>query len=580
MRKLSTKIILLSISLCFMLAVVIGFISLRSVITIATKGLESVIEMDEDNSKQRIKEHVDLAYSSLDHIYNNYKKGALTLQEAKILSADLIKNMNANTGEKFILEDLGDTTTLDLQDEDGHYYVKALVESAKSETGYASHYTDEVDHGYNVEVVSYGRIFKPFNWVIGRNFRSNDSYDYFTTLQNNLNDLIAESMNTIFLFTFISFLFFCAIAYYFGKRLSRPLNAMTKVIDETAQLIITKDGICTGLSKRKDEIGQISRSVINLREKLVHFAVDLQHSSQDVLHQSQDISRGTDSSYESIHSINTALDELATATNDQATDASIGVTKLHHLSDLVYEVVTCSKEVMDNSENTMKANEAGMGAMEQLSHHFNTSSDYSKALFDTIQVLTHRSDSIGDIVKVIASIAEQTNLLALNAAIEAARAGESGRGFAVVAEEIRKLAEETRSSTKTITTIINDLQGELSNVHENMNKSEEVNHIVIQSMEEAELAFHNIEMSLHSMIEQTHKMNNFINTLNENKDETIKALEGISAITEESAASTAEVSASMSQQKNIMDHITSNAHELEHIAKKLDSHSHLFHLEK
>ncbi len=151
--------------------------------------------------------------------------------------------------------------------------------------------------------------------------------------------------------------------------------------------------------------------------------------------------------------ISTSSAQIRTASEEQATGASEQSSGVSEVTTTIEELNTTATHIAKNAENVARLAGETLAGMQEINTKVN---DTARKILS----LGEKSQSIGNITKLIDDIAEQTNLLALNAAIEAARAGEVGRGFAVVAQEVRKLAERSSESTEEIRQIINEIQGE------------------------------------------------------------------------------------------------------------------------
>ena len=160
---------------------------------------------------------------------------------------------------------------------------------------------------------------------------------------------------------------------------------------------------------------------------------------------------------------------------------------------------------------------------------------------EDIGLLAQKSKEIRGFVDIISEITNQTNLLSLNASIEAARAGEAGRGFAVVAEEIHKLADGSRQAADEINKVVETIEKQTKDTVKTALKAESIVREQADTVEETKKTFQEIYQSTEEIMKDIRRVSGSVENMNGQRGRTLEAISSISAVSEETAASSANV---------------------------------------
>lgn len=289
----------------------------------------------------------------------------------------------------------------------------------------------------------------------------------------------------------------CAgIAIKMSSSLSKDIKISIDVVKEVAggNLDIWVDD---RLMKKKDEVGELSRITVTLRDTMKSVIKDISSNAKTILEAGNNLKEVADKTSVTMEEVRSAV---AIVTQNSGEQAQHSKNTSEYMKIMGNDITETYDEVELLSNNAISMQQSGKQAQETLVKLCTINKDVENIINEVQTQTEQTNNSIQEIhsaTELISSIAEQTNMLSLNASIEAARAGESGRGFAVVAEQIKKLADESKTSSKEIdktskelieasqksVEVMKQMQAIITSQSESMNETQNVVESVLNAIE-------------------------------------------------------------------------------------------------
>ena len=551
--KVRTKLNLI-LTLVILLVVLASAVSINNMNQVKDKALETIDASSRQRYDDSIKQQVDVVISLLSEINDEYKAGAYTLDEAKKIAADEVRQMRYGDAGYFWIDqsdgtnvvllgsDTEGTNRMETQDADGYQMVKEIIRVAVEDGGgYTDYVFPKEGETEPSPKRSYSEYFEPFDWVVGTG-NYTDYIDTAIAAQDEEFSSYAIKKAATMIVACVAMLIIVAILI---AMISRDITKSLKKIKDQFDIIAGGNfarKMQKPMLKRKDDFGQLANELEKMRESVRSLLAQVKIEAANIDTVVESINSHVFNLNGEIEDVSATTEQLAASTQETAASAEQINGMTQQIEEAAREIAiraqdgaTEAEEIHQRATQTKDETVANRMKVKQMLSEIRQGLE--KALEDAKVV-----EQIGVLADSILAITGQTNLLALNASIEAARAGEAGKGFAVVAEEIRVLAEQSKDAVANIQAVTENVNHAVRNLTSDSNRLLDfVDTDIVES-------FNNFEKMADDYNLDAAKINDLVSDFSATSEELVasitnitQAIDGISSASNDSAAGTTNI---------------------------------------